>query len=73
MSLRAHGRKGEKLETSLAVQPDDMTGKRRDGEQHPPARAQVSEEEDKVVADGISHLDQGGDFFIQAEVGWTLK
>ena len=46
---QANGRKGEQLETSLAVQPDGMMGKHRDGEQNPLERAQVSEEVGKVV------------------------
>ena len=44
------GRKEEQLETSLAVQPDDMAGKHRDGEHNPLERAHVSEEEGKVVS-----------------------
>ena len=67
------GRKEEQLETSLAVQPNDMTGKHRDGEQNPLERAQVSEDEVKVVADGTSHADQGEMFFFQAEVGMYLE
>ena len=46
---QADGRKGEQLETSLAVLSDDMMGKHWDGEQNPLERAQVSEEEDKVA------------------------
>ena len=61
------------METSLSVQPDDMTGNHRDGEQNPLEQPQTSEEEDKVVADGISHPDQGGKFCVQAEVGMDLK
>ena len=44
------GRKEEQLETLLAVQPDDMTGKHLDGEHNPLEGAQVSEEEGKVVS-----------------------
>ena len=61
------------METLLAVQPDDITGKHRDGEQNPLERAQVLEKEDKVVADGILHPDQGGNFFFQAEVEMDLE
>ena len=32
---QADGRKEEQVETSLKVQPDDMTGKHRDGEYNP--------------------------------------
>ena len=32
---QGNGWKEEQLETSLAVQPDDITGKHRDGEQNP--------------------------------------
>ena len=45
----ADGRKEEQVETVFTVQPYDMTGKHRDGEQNPPGRAQVSEEEGEVV------------------------
>ena len=47
---QADEREKEQLETSLAAQPDDTTGEHRDGEQNPPERAQVSEEEGKVVS-----------------------
>ena len=70
---QADGREKEQLETSLAVQPDDMTRKHRDGEQSPLER-QVSENEDnKVVTDGTSHADQGEIFVFQAEVGMNLE
>ena len=96
--------KGEQFKTSFTVQPDNMMGKYRDGEQNPLERAQGSEEEGKVVskreclapkspssceemggsgesrpvtpetaANGISHADQRGIFFFQAEVGMDLK
>ena len=48
-----------------------MTGKHRDGEQNPLERAQFSEDEDKVVADGTSHADQGKKKN-QAKVGMDL-
>ena len=46
---QADGRKEEQLETSLAVQPNDMAGKHRDGEQSPLEQAKFSEGEGKVV------------------------
>ena len=49
LGAQADGRNEEQLETSLVVQPDDMTGKHRDGEKNPLKRAQFSEEEGKVV------------------------
>ena len=52
LGAQAYGRKEEQLETSLAVQLEDMTRKHRDGEQNLLERAQVSEEEDKVVSKG---------------------
>ena len=45
---QADGRKYEQLEISLEVQPDDMTGRHRDGEHDPLERAQASENEGKV-------------------------
>ena len=63
----------EQLKTSLAVQPDDMTGRHRDGEHNPLERPQLSVEEDKVVADGALHSDQGVDFTFQTEVGRNLE
>ena len=50
-----------------------MTGKHRDGEHNPLERPQVSEKEDKMIADGTSHADQGGIFDFQAEVGMDLE
>ena len=44
----------EQLETSLEVQPNDMTGKHLDEEHNPLERPQVPEKEKKVVADGTS-------------------
>ena len=73
LGAQADRRKKEQLETSLSVQLDDMTGNHRDGEQNPLEQPQASEEEDKVVADGILHPDQGGKFCVQAEVGMDLK
>ena len=49
-----------------------MTGKHRDGEHNPLERPQALEEEDKVVADGTSHADQG-DLFFQTDVGKEPK
>ena len=56
---QADGRKEEQLETSLEVEPDDMTAKHRDGEKNPLKRPQASEEEDNVFADGTSYVDSG--------------
>ena len=70
---QADGWNEEQLETFLTVQPDGMTGKHRDGEQNPLEQAQVSEDEDKVVTDGIPQADQGGNFFFQAEVDVVLE
>ena len=53
---------------SPAVQPDDMRGRHRDGEHNPQERPRASHEE-KVVADGTSSTDKGGDFVSQTEVG----
>ena len=50
-----------------------MMGRHRDGEHDPLERPQASEEEDKMVADGISHVDQGGDFVFQTEVETNLE
>ena len=47
--VQVDGRKEEQLETLLSVQLDDMTGKHWDAEHNPLERAQVSEEEAKVV------------------------
>ena len=63
------GRKEEQLETSLEVEPDDMTGKHRDEENNPLKRQQASEEKDNVFAGGTSHVDQMGVCFFQAEIG----
>ena len=54
----------EHLETSLELQPDDMMGT-RNGEHNPLERPQASEGEDKVVADGTLHVDQGGHLFFK--------
>ena len=71
--VHTDGWKEEQLEALLTVQRDDMTGKHRDGEQNPLERPQVSEDEDKVVADGTSREDQGEHFFFQAKVGRHLE
>ena len=39
----------------------------------PQERPQALEEEDKVIDDGTSHVDQGGDFVFQTEVGMDLE
>ena len=59
--------------TLLAVEPTNMTGKHRDGEQNPLERAQFSEDESKVVGGGTSHADQGENFVFQAEVRIDLE
>ena len=64
----------EQLETSLGVQPDDMiVGRHHDGKHNPLERPQASEEEDKMIANDPSHMDQGGDFVFQTEVGMNLE
>ena len=70
---QTNGRKEERMKTSLVVQPDDLTGKHRDREKNPLKRPQVSEDEDKVIADGTSHANQRGTFVFQAEVGMDLE
>ena len=55
--------------TSPAVQPDDMIGRHRNGENNPLEQPQVSEEEKNMVADGTSSTDKGGDFVSQTEIG----
>ena len=60
---------GQALITSLAVQSDDMMGRHRDGEHKPLEQPQVSNDEEKVVADSTSSTDKGGDFISQTEVG----
>ena len=47
------------LIASPAVQPDDMMGRHRHGEHNPLVQPQVSEEEEKVVADSTSGTDKG--------------
>ena len=61
------------MEISLEVQPNDLTGTHRDGEPNLLERQQVSEDEDKVVADGTSHADQGRILFFKPRLGWTPK
>ena len=51
------------METSLEVQPDDMTGKHRDGKHNPR----------EMVVDGTSSTDQRGDSILQTEVGMNLE
>ena len=55
------------------MQPDDLTGKHRDGEPNPLERPKAPEEEDKVVADGTPHADQGEKNVFQTEVGMDLE
>ena len=70
---QADGLEKEQLEISLTMPPDDVTGKHRDGEQNSVERANVSEDEGKVVADGTSHADQGENNFFKPRLGWTSK
>ena len=64
----------EQLETSLGVQPDDIiVGRYRDVKHNPLERPQASEEEDKMIANDPSHVDQGEDFVFQTEVGMNLE
>ena len=70
---QADGRKEEQIETSLEVQPDDMTGKHRDSEHNPLEQPQVSGDEDKVVAGGTSHAGQEEKIIFQTEVGMDLE
>ena len=70
---QADGRKEDQFETLPAVQLDDVAGKHRGGEQNPLERAQILEDEDKVVVDGTSHADQVEKFFFQAKVGMDFK
>ena len=51
------------------MQPDDMMGRHRDRKHNPLERPQVSEDEEKVVADGTSSIDQRGNFVFEIEVG----
>ena len=50
-----------------------MMGRHWDGEHSPLKQPQALEEEDKVVVDGPSHVDQSGDFVFQTEVGMNLE
>ena len=55
--------------TSRTVQPGDTMGGHRNGENSPQERPRASEEEEKVVVDGTSSTEEGGDFISQTEVG----
>ena len=55
--------------TSTTVQPDDVMGGYRDGENSPQERPRASEEEEKVVANSTPSTDEGGDFISRTEVG----
>ena len=46
-----------------------MMGGHRDSGNSPQERPRASEEEEKVVVDGTSSTDEGGDFSPQTEVG----
>ena len=54
--------------TSRIIQPDDTMGVHRDGDTSPQGRPRASEEEQKMVVDGTSSTDEGGDFISQTEV-----
>ena len=54
--------------TSTTVQPDDVMGGHRDGENSPQERPRASEEKENVVVDGTSTTDEGGGFISQTEV-----
>ena len=54
--------------TSPIVQPGDMMGGHRDGENSSQGRPRASEEGKKMVANGTSSTDEGGDFISQTEV-----
>ena len=68
MILKTHYHLPPAPTTSPTVQPDDMMGSHRDGENSPQERPRASEEEEKVVADGTSRTDAGGEFVSQTEV-----
>ena len=51
------------------MQPDDVIGGYRDGENSPQEQPRASEEEEKVVANGTPSTDEGEDFISQTEVG----
>ena len=63
----------EQLKTSLEMKPDNMTGRHQDGEHNLLDRPKASAKAEKVVADGTSHVDQGGYFVFQTEVGMNLE
>ena len=50
------------------VQPDDVMGGHRGGENSPQERPPVSEEEEKMAVDGTSSTDEGKDFISQTKV-----
>ena len=55
--------------TSKTVQPDDVTGGQREGENSPQERPRASEEKrEEMVANGAPSTDEGGDFISQAKV-----
>ena len=54
--------------TSRTVQPDDVTGGHREGENSPQERPRASEEEEKMVANGTPSMDEGGDYISQTKV-----
>ena len=54
--------------SSTTVQPDDVTGERREGENSPQERPRASDEKEEVVANGIPSTDEGGNFIPQTKV-----
>ena len=55
--------------TSRTVQPDDVMGGHREGENSPQERPRASEEEEKMVESGTPSTDEGVDIISQTEVG----
>ena len=55
--------------TTSPMQPDDVMGGHRDGDNSPQERPRVSEEEEEVVVDGTLSKNEGGNFIFQTEVG----
>ena len=55
--------------TSRIVQPDDVIGGHRAGENNPQERPRASKEEEKMVANGTPSTDEGEDYISQTEVG----
>ena len=56
------------ITSSRTVQPDDVIGGHREGENSPQERPRASEEKEEVVVNGTPSTDEGGDFISQTEV-----